>query len=184
VPISGLTAWQALFDRGGLQAGQKVLIHGGAGGVGTFAIQLAAWKGALVSTTVSKANIRLVRELGAAEVINYQKTKFEEVAKDADLILDFVGGDTLSRSFAAVKQGGRVVTIASSSESNADPKVKTAFFIVEANQRQLRELANLIDSGILRPVVSEVLPLEAAPEAYFPSRKAGPGKRALRVFTQ
>jgi NADPH:quinone reductase-like Zn-dependent oxidoreductase len=184
VPISGLTAWQALFDRGGLQAGQKVLIHGGAGGVGTFAIQLAAWKGALVSTTVSKANIRLVRELGAAEVIDYQKTKFEEVTKDADLILDFVGGDTLSRSFAAVKQGGRVVTIASSSESNADPKVKAAFFIVEANQRQLRELANLIDSGTLRPVVSEVLPLEAALEAYFPSRKAGPGKRALCVLTQ
>ena len=184
VPISGLTAWQALFDHGSLQAGQKVLIHGGAGGVGSFAIQLAAWKGSFVSTTVSEANIQFALELGASEVIDYRKTKFEEVVKDAELILDLIGGNTLNRSFAAVKEGGRVVTIASSSESTDQPKVKAAFFIVQANQEQLRELAKLIDTGILRPVVSEVRPLEAAAEAYLLTKKTGPGKVALRVLTE
>jgi NADPH:quinone reductase-like Zn-dependent oxidoreductase len=181
VPISGLTALQGLFDHGKLKAGQKALIHGGAGGVGSFAIQLAAWKGAMVATTVSEANIEFVRELGATQIIDYRKTKFEEVAKDADVVLDLVGGDTLRRSFGVIKEGGRVVTIAASSESTEDPKVKEAFFIVESNKQQLVELAQLIDSGVLRPIVSEVLPLAAAAQAYFPSKKTKPGKAVLRV---
>ncbi|MGA8660039.1 MAG: NADP-dependent oxidoreductase [Chthoniobacterales bacterium] len=184
VPISGLTAWQALFDHGNLMAGQKVLIHGGAGGVGSFAIQLAAWKGAFVATTVSEANIGFVQDLGANEIINYRKTKFEEVVNDADLILDLIGGDTLERSFSAIKKGGRVVTIAASSESNEDPKVKQAFFIVESNRQQLVELAKLIDAGIVRPIVSEVLPLESAARAYFPTTKTKPGKTVLQLSTQ
>jgi NADPH:quinone reductase-like Zn-dependent oxidoreductase len=183
VPISGLTAWQALFDHGKLEAGQKVLIHGGAGGVGSFAIQLGAWKGALVATTVSEANVGFVRELGATEIIDYRKIKFEEVAKVADVILDLVGGDTLMRSFDAIKEGGRVVTIAAGSESTEDARVKEAFFIVESNRHQLVELAKLIDAGILRPIVNDVLPLAAAAQAYFPTRKTNRGKTVLVVLT-
>jgi NADPH:quinone reductase-like Zn-dependent oxidoreductase len=184
VPISGLTAWQALFDHGKLEPGQKVLIHGGAGGVGSFAIQLAAWHGAFVATTVSEANAEFVRQLGAEEIIDYRKTRFEEVVIDADLILDLVGGDILKRSFGAIRKGGRVVTIAASSESTEDPKVKEAFFIVESNRQQLLELAKLIDAGVIRPIVNEVLPLEAAVQAYFPAKKSNPGKTVLQISTQ
>jgi NADPH:quinone reductase-like Zn-dependent oxidoreductase len=184
VPISGLTAWQALFDHGKLETGQKVLIHGGAGGVGSLAIQLATWKGAFVATTVSAGNAEFVQRLGAKEVIDYRKSKFEEVVGDADLILDLIGGDTLQRSFGAIKKGGRVVTIAASSESTQDPRVKNAFFIVESNRQQLTELAGLIDAGTVRPIVSEVLPLEAAAQAYFPAKKSNPGKTVLQLSTQ
>jgi NADPH:quinone reductase-like Zn-dependent oxidoreductase len=125
-----LTAWQGLFDRGKLQPGQKVLIHSGAGGVGSFAIQLAAWKGAFVITTVSEADTSFVRELGAREVIDYRKVRFEEFVTDADLVLDLVGGDTLRASFRAVKPAGRVITIATSSESETDPKFKETFLLL------------------------------------------------------
>jgi len=182
IPISGLTAWQALFDHGNLQAGHKVLIQGGAGGVGTLAIQLGVWKGAFVVTTVSEANIRFVQELGANEIIDYRKTRFEEVVSDADVVLDLVGGDTLRRSFGAIKQGGRVITIATSSESTKDPKVKDAFFIVESNRQQLVELAKLIERGVLRSIVSKVLPIDAAAQAYLPAEKISPGKTVLRLF--
>ena len=181
VPISGLTAWQGLFDRGKLQPGQKVLIHGGAGGVGSFAIQLAAWKGAFVITTVSEADISFVRELGAREVIDYRKARFEELVTDADLVLDLVGGDTLRASFRAVKLAGRVITIATSSESETDPKFKEAFFIVAANANQLMEITKLIDTGVLRTVVREVLPIDAAAQAYSPTKIKGRGKTVLQV---
>jgi NADPH:quinone reductase-like Zn-dependent oxidoreductase len=182
VPISGLTAWQALFEHGKLEAGQKVLIHGGAGGVGSFAIQLAAWKGASVATTVSEPNAEFVRGLGAVQVIDYQKSRFEEVVDDADVVLDLVGGDTLRRSFTAIKKGCRVVTVATNAESSEDPAVKRAFFIVETNREQLIELAKLIDTGKIRPIISEVFPLEKAAQAYFPAqKKALPGKFVIRV---
>jgi NADPH:quinone reductase-like Zn-dependent oxidoreductase len=181
VPISALTAWQGLFDRGNLQPGQKVLIHGGAGGVGSFAVQLAAWKGAFVITTVSEADSSFVRELGAREVIDYRKVRFEELVTDADLVLDLVGGDTLRASFRAVKPAGRVITIATSSESETDPKFKEAFFIVAANADQLREIAKLIETGVLRTVVREVLPINAAAQAYSPTKIKGRGKTVLQV---
>jgi NADPH:quinone reductase-like Zn-dependent oxidoreductase len=183
VPISGLTAWQALFERGNLEAGQRVLIHGGAGGVGSIAIQLAVWKGAFVATTVSEANIEFVRTLGAHEPIDYRKTKFEDVAASADLILDLVGGDTLARSFRAIKKDGRVVTVAANAESSEDPKVKEAFFIVEPNREQLVQLARLIDAGAVRPILGEVLPLEKGAQAYFPQQKPSRGKTVLRVLS-
>ena len=183
VPISGLTAWQALFERGNLEAGQSVLIHGGAGGVGSIAIQLAVWKGAFVATTVSEANLELVRTLGAHQPIDYRKTTFEDVAASADLILDLVGGDTLARSFRAIKKGGRVVTVATKAESSEDPNVKAAFFVVEPNREQLVELAKLIDAGAVRPIVGEVLPLEKGAQAYFPQQKPSRGKTVLRVLS-
>jgi NADPH:quinone reductase-like Zn-dependent oxidoreductase len=183
VPISGLTAWQALFEHGKLEAGQKVLIHGGAGGVGSFAIQLAAWKDALVATTVSGTNAEFVRNLGANQVIDYQKSNFEEAVRDADLVLDLVGGETLMRSFKAIKKGGRVVTVATNAESSEDPAIKEAFFVVETKREQLFELTKLIDAGKIRPIVSEVFPFERADQAYFPiKKKAAPGKSVLRVF--
>jgi NADPH:quinone reductase-like Zn-dependent oxidoreductase len=184
VPISGLTAWQALFEHGKIEAGQKVLIHGGAGGVGSFAIQLAAWKGAFVVTTVSEPNAEFVRSLGAQEVIDYRKSDFAELVNDADLVLDLVGGETLTRSFKAIKKGGRVVTVATNAEGNQDPEVKGAFFIVETKREQLVELAQLIDAGKLLPFVSEVFPLEKAEQAFFPvKKKAVRGKTVLRVST-
>jgi NADPH:quinone reductase-like Zn-dependent oxidoreductase len=184
VPISGLTAWQALFDHGKLTAGQKVLIHGGAGGVGSFAIQLAAWTGAFVATTVSGANIEFARSLGATEVIDYQRTKFEEQMRDADLVLDLVGGDIFRRSFSAIKEGGKVVTVATSSESTDDPNVKAAFFIVEPSRQQLTELARLLDAGILRPIVSEIVPMATAAEVFLVPKKTAPGKVVVRVLTE
>jgi NADPH:quinone reductase-like Zn-dependent oxidoreductase len=182
-PISGLTAWQALFDHGKIEAGQKVLIHGGAGGVGSFAIQLAAWKGALVVTTVSEANAEFVRSLGAQVVLDYRKTEFEEVVNDADLVLDLVGGETLPRSFKAIRKGGRVVTVATNAEGSQDPAVKEAFFIVETKREQLVELAKLIDEGKILPVVREVFPLEEAEQAFFTIQTgAVGGKTVLRVL--
>jgi NADPH:quinone reductase-like Zn-dependent oxidoreductase len=183
VPISGLTAWQALLEHGKLVAGQKVLIHGGAGGVGSFAIQLAIWKGASVVTTVSEANVEFVRSLGANEVIDYRKSKFENAVKDADIVLDTVGGETLIRSFSAIKKTGRVVTVATHSESSEDSTVKDAFFIVEAKREQLIELATLIDAGKIRPFVGDVLPLEKGVQAYAAGNKATRGKLVLRVTT-
>lgn len=183
VPISGLTAWQALFEHGKLEAGQKVLVHGGSGGVGSLAIQLAAWKGATVITTVSELNAGFVRSLGAKEVIDYHKFPFEQVVSDADVVLDTVGGDTLMRSFKAIKKGGRVVTVASTSESSEDPTVKNAFFIVETKREQLIELANLVDAGKIRPLVSDVIPLGEAAQAFRSAKKrAAPGKLAITVF--
>ena len=166
VPISGLTAWQGLFERAHLQAGERVLIHGGAGAVGVFAIQLARRRGARVIATASGQNLDFVRDLGADEVIDYRAERFDDVVRDVDVVFDGVGGDTLARSRAVVRPGGRLVTIAASSEGTPDQETKDAFFIVEANGAQLRELARLIDARELRPVVDRAFPLAQARAAY------------------
>src|SRR5713226_6487213 len=113
VPLSALTAWQALFDHAHLAAGQSVLIHGAAGGVGVFAVQLAHWAGAHVIATASARNRDFLHELGANEVIDYTTTRFEDVVHAVDLVFDTVGGDTLERSWTVVKQGGVLVSIVS-----------------------------------------------------------------------
>lgn len=113
VPLSALTAWQALFDHGGLVAGQTVLIHGAAGGAGVFAVQLARWTGAQVIATASSRHRTLLSELGATEMIDYTTTHFEEVVPAVDLVFDLVGGDTLERSWKVVKQGGVLVSVVS-----------------------------------------------------------------------
>jgi len=117
-------------------------------------------------------------------VIDYHKTKFEDQVRDADLVLDLVGGDTFHRSFSAIKGGGKVVTIATNSESTDDPKVKAAFFIVEPNRQQLTELARLLDAGILQPIVSEVVPMANAAEAFLIPKKTAPGKVVLRILAE
>jgi len=182
VPISALTAWQGLFDRGGLRAGQRVLIHGAAGGVGSFATQLAHWRGAHVIATASAHNLAFVRSLGADEVVDYKATRFEDVAHDVDLVFDTVGGETLARSWALLKAGGKLVTVAAASEPATDPRVRDSFFIVEPRRAQLREIASLIDGGHLQAIVEAVLPLSEARQAYARARQGGMrGKIVLRV---
>ena len=112
VPLSALTAWQALFEHGDSQRGQRVLVHGGAGGVGSFAVQLARWRGRPVAATSSARDTELVRELGADEVIDYRTQRFEDIVADLDLVFDTVGGETWERSWDVLRPGGRLVSIA------------------------------------------------------------------------
>ncbi|MGH9591669.1 MAG: NADP-dependent oxidoreductase, partial [Bryobacteraceae bacterium] len=127
VPISALTAWQGLFERADAGSGRRVLIHGAAGGVGIFAVQLAKWRVAHVIATASAGNLDFVRSLGADEVIDYRATPFEKVARDLDIVFDTVGGETLARSWALLKPGGKAVTIVPSSREAAEQRVRDAF---------------------------------------------------------
>ena len=155
-----------MVERAGLAAGQRVLIHGAAGGVGTFAVQLARWRGARVTGTASAANLDFVRRLGADEVIDYRAERFEDVVRDVDVVFDTVGGETLERSWGVLKPGGRLVTVAASGERTTDERIRAAYFIVEPSRTQLAEIARLIDGGALRPVVGAVFPLAQAQQAY------------------
>ncbi|HVU99477.1 MAG TPA: NADP-dependent oxidoreductase [Puia sp.] len=184
VPLSGLTAWQALFDHAHLKKGQRILIHGGAGGVGTFAIQLARFIGAHVITTAHPRNIELVKSLGADEVIDYTKQRFEDHAADLDVVLDSLGGDTQQHSWPLLKRGGVLVSIAGESIEQPAPElgVRGVFFIVKSNRGQLVELGKLIDKGHVKAVVGTVLPLEQAKKAFEMAFTAGKfGKIVLQV---
>lgn len=168
VTLSGLTAWQALFAHGGLQKGQTVLIYGGAGGVGVFAVQLARWRGAHVITTSSGANLQFLRGLGADQPIDYTKTRFEEGLRDIDLVLDAVGGDVVERSWPVLRSGGMMISVAQPIPEN-DARLHGArclFFIVEPDRRQLDEMAALIDAGSLKSIVANVFPLSRARDAF------------------
>ena len=167
VPLSALTAWQALFDHARLAPGQRVLIHGAAGGVGSFAVQLARWRGAHVIGTASARNVDFVRGLGADEVIDYGSTAFETVVRDVDVVLDSVGGEVTQRSWPVLRPGGLLVTIVRQPPQWTDGRAaRGLFFLVGASRTQLIELARLIDAGTIRPIVEAVLPLERAREAY------------------
>jgi NADPH:quinone reductase-like Zn-dependent oxidoreductase len=178
-PISALTAWQGLIERGRLVAGQRLLIHGAAGGVGVFAVQIACWRGARVIGTASRINLDFVRGLGADEVIDYQATRFEDVVRDIDVVFDTVGGETLERSWGVLKPGGTLVTIAASGEKTTQERTRSAFFIVKPSRSQLEEIGWLIDSGAIRPIVGSVFPLALARQAY--QHKPAHGKIVLRV---
>lgn len=185
VPISALTAWQALFDHAKIQSGDHVLIHGGAGGVGLFAVQLAALHGAKVTATASAKNLDFVKSLGAGQVIDYRATRFDDVVKDMDAVLDTVGGETLERSWRVLRPGGRLVTVASTASGSNDERVKNAFFIVEPNQKQLTRIAELLDEGTLRTMVDAVLPLVKAAEAYNEhAPRRGRGKMVVSISGQ
>lgn len=166
VPIAALTAWQGLFDRAKLQPGERVLVHGGAGSVGVFAVQLARNRGAHVIATASAGNLDFVAELGAEQVIDYRAHRFEESVKDIDVVFDTVGGETLQRSWNVCAPGGRVVTIAATGENATDDRTKQAFFIVEPNQKELAEIGNLLQEGRIRAVVDAVVPFARAGSAY------------------
>ena len=187
VPLAALTAWQALFEHARLSREQTVLIHGAAGGVGVFAVQLARHAGAHVIATASARNRDLLRELGADEIIDYATTRFEAVVQGADLVLDMVGGDTLERSWAVVKPGGALVSLArplSAEQVKASEAsgVRPVWFIVEPNREQLFQIGALIDQGEVRPIIDTVLPLSQARLAYEQgARRHTRGKIVLRV---
>lgn len=178
-PISSLTAWQGLIERAALATEERVLIHGAAGSVGAFAVQLARLRRAYVIGTASAHNLQLVRGLGADQVIDRRAERFEEVVGPVDVVFDTVGGETLARSWGVLKSDGRMVTIAASAEQTREQRVREAFFIVEPNRAQLAKVASLIDGGEVRPIVGGVFPLSQAREAY--EYKPRNGKVALSV---
>ncbi len=184
LPIAALTAWQALFDVARLTPGQTVLIHGAAGGVGHFAVQLAKWKGAQVIATASARNSGFARELGADRVIDYQATRFEEAVRGVDVVLDTIGGDTQQRSWQALKKGGVLVATLGIATPQAarDFGVRGEGVFVHADAGQLSQIAALIETKQLRSYISGTPPLAEAASAHEQS-EAGHvrGKIVLQV---
>lgn len=168
MPAAALTAWQGLFDLGDLKAGERVLIHAGAGGVGGFAIQLARHKGAHVVTTASAGNEAYVRALGAEEVVDHRATPFESVVSDIDLVLDLIGGQTQERSWSVLKQGGRMVSAANAPDAEKAAAIgATTHRITVDDSRgdQLAQIAQLFDSGDLKVSIAQTYPLAEAAAA-------------------
>jgi len=208
LPLVGLTAWQALIDIARVRAGQKVLIHAGSGGVGTFAIQLGKHLGAEVVTTAGAKNHALVKSLGADVAIDYRTTRFETVAKDQDVVFDTQGGETLLRSFDAVKPGGMVVTVGGRPDAKfarawglslplvwilgflnrkvdrlaKQKRARFEYLFMHASGEQLAKIGALVDQGVIRPIVDKTFSLPAAADAvsYVESGRAV-GKVVIRV---
>jgi NADPH:quinone reductase-like Zn-dependent oxidoreductase len=172
-PLCALTAWQALFEIADLQRGQKVLIHGGAGGVGMFAVQLALRHGACVMATASGRNLPLLRQLGAQEVIDHIAARFEDVVKSVDVVLDLIGGETQDRSWKVLKTGGRLV----STVSTPSPQramlcgVRARKMQTQTRADELALMGDLIANGEIKVMVDKVLPLSRASEALEMSRR-------------
>ena len=190
VPRAGLTAWQALFDHGKLGQGQTVVIHGAGGAVGSTAVQLARWAGAEVIGTGRAHSRQLVKELGADRFIALDEDRLEDATASgfsrvsgfqADVVFDLVGGEVLARSSALLKPGGTLVSVVSWELPADRDDIKKVFFIQEAKQVQLAELARLVDAGHLRPQVGGVYPLAQAVEAYSAKAAGGiPGRMVLQ----
>jgi NADPH:quinone reductase-like Zn-dependent oxidoreductase len=184
VPMGALTAWQALVKTAHIHSGQTVLIHGGAGGVGSFAVQIAKAQGARVIATASTANQDLLQMLGVDQPIDYTRTKFEETAPDVDVVLDPVGRDTLARSYGIVKRGGIIMSLVSSLDKAELEKrgIRGAGIAVHPDATDLADIAQLIDTGKVKPVVTKVVPLS---EAVAAERQAAThhtrGKIVLRI---
>jgi NADPH:quinone reductase-like Zn-dependent oxidoreductase len=186
VPLAGITAWHCLFEAAGLTAGQRVLIHAAAGGVGSYAVQFARWKGAYVIGTASARNRDFVSELGANEVIDYQTAQFEEVVQPVDVVFDTVGGEVQERSWQVVKPGGMLVSVVSppSEEEAAAHRCRSAYVFIQPRADWLTEMAQLIDAGQVKPIVETVLPLSQAAEAHHLSQSGHTrGKIVLQVAT-
>lgn len=184
IPLAGLTAWQGLFRHGRLKEGQSVLIHGGSGGVGHFAVQFARAKGARVLTTVSTRNVKFARELGADVVIDYRTQHFEDYASDLDMVFDLIDGDTRARSWSLLKKGGVLVsTLSEPSEEKASQcGVRALRYTVEASGDELAEIAGLVTSGKVKPHVMRTFPLNAAAEALASVEQGhAVGKVVLKV---
>ena len=184
VPLAGLTAWQGLFRRGKLQSGQRVLIHGGAGGVGHFAVQFAKARGAYVITTVSEKHVDFVRGLGADEVIDYKKPRFEDVAKNVDLVFDLIGGETQERSWAVIRRGGALVsTLTAPSQDRAKALgVHAMRYTVRESGAELEEIGRLIDAGKVKPKIAKTFQLgEAANAQQYVEEGHTEGKVVLKI---
>lgn len=181
VPISALTAWQGLFEKAQLRAGERVLVHGGAGSVGAYAIQFAKLHGAHVIATGSRGNLDFLKLLKADQVIDYGAVPFEDSVSNVDVVFDSAGGDVLTRSLPLLTPGGRAVTVATANETTTDARAKAAFFVVEPDGRRLGEIANLIDQGAVRAFVAESVLLAESPEA-FEQRHRPPGMHGKAVI--
>ncbi len=182
LPLAGLSAWQGLFVHGGLQAGERVLIHGAAGGVGHLATQLARWRGAHVIGTASGASVDIARAFGAHEVVDRSTTRFEDAVEPVDLVFDTVGGDALARSAAVLREGGRLVSVAEEPPADLAEKVAATYFVVEPDRDQLVELARLADEAAVRPAIDSVFPLADARLAFERVMESGKrGKVVLEV---
>lgn len=206
IPLVGLTSYQALHDIMQLQKGQKILIHAGSGGVGTFAIQLAKIIGATVTTTASEAGANLVKSLGADEIINYKTEKFEDILKDYDAVFDTIGGTTLEKSFNIIKSGGNIVSVSGMPNARFGKEFGSGFFktllfslaskkltalekkhnarysflFMKPSGDQLRTIANYIEAGKIKPVIDRVFPFEDAQKAMEYS-EAGRAKGEIIV---
>lgn len=191
IPLVGLTAWQVLVERADMRKGQKVLIHAGSGGVGTFAIQLARHLGATVATTTSTANVDLVRSLGADVVIDYKTQDFDKLLSGYDVVLSSLAGDTLRKSMDVLKPGGKLISISGPPDARFATQqglnwflrqvmralsfgirrkagaagIDYSFLFMRANGEQLRQITLLVEAGIIRPVIDRVFPFEATNEA-------------------
>ncbi|MFE8697542.1 NADP-dependent oxidoreductase [Cytobacillus sp. FJAT-53684] len=208
IPLVGLTSYQALIDIMQLKKGQKILIQAGAGGVGTFAIQLAKAMGATVATTASVAGMNLVKSLGADEIINYKTEKFEEILKNYDAVFDTLGGETLEKSFEVIKNGGKIVSVsglpnarfgkeygsgffktllfsAASHKLTALEKkhnVQYSFLFMKPSGDQLRIIANFIETGKIKPIIDRVFPFEEAQKAMeYAEAGRAKGKIILKI---
>ena len=208
LPLVALTAWQALVERGNLQPGQEVLIHGGAGGVGSIAIQLAKHLGATVATTASGSSANFVRELGADIVVDYRTQDFEQVLDGYDLVLDSLGGEHLEKSLRVLRPGGKAIGIAGppdpsfAREIGLNPLLRLAttalsskvrkqarklgvsyeFLFMRASGDQLRQISSLVDQGVLRPVVGKVFDFAQTPQAMQSIARGGiRGKSVVTV---
>ncbi|WP_144640506.1 NADP-dependent oxidoreductase [Bacillus cereus] len=206
IPLVGLTSYQALHDIMQLQKGQKILIHAGSGGVGTFAIQLAKIMGAIVTTTASEAGANLVTSLGADEIINYKTEKFEDILKNYDAVFDTIGGTTLEKSFNIIKRGGNIVSVSGMPNARFGKEFGSGFFktllfslaskkltalekkhnaqysflFMKPSGDQLRTIANYIEAGEIKPVIDRVFPFEDAQKAMEYS-EAGRAKGKIIV---
>ncbi|WP_405921871.1 NADP-dependent oxidoreductase [Streptomyces sp. NBC_00122] len=167
LPLAALTAWQALVDTAGVSAGQRVLVHAAAGGVGHLAVQIAKARGAYVIGTASAGKHDLLRGLGADEVIDYRTTDFEDAVADVDVVIDAIGGDYGQRSLKVLKPGGHLVTLPGPDGIPADTQgMQAAWVLVEPDLKGLEEIAALVEQGLLKPLVDTVLPLEQAAKAH------------------
>ncbi len=185
LPLAGLTAWQTLFDAGKLAAGQRVLIHAAAGGVGHLAVQLAKGKGAHVIGTAAERNHDFLRQLGVDQVVDYNTERFEDVVRPVDLVLDTIGGETQDRSWKVLKPGGILVSIVRppKAEIAAGLGVRSAFVFTQPNAGQLAEIATLVDAEKLKVIVETILPLSDATRGQELSQRGhGRGKIVLRVM--
>ncbi|MEK4473589.1 NADP-dependent oxidoreductase [Paenibacillus sp. FSL R7-0048] len=208
IPLVGLTSYQALHDILQLTAGQKVLIQAGAGGVGTFAIQLAKTMGIYVATTTSDAGAELVKSLGADQIINYKTEAFDKILQNYDGVFDTIGGETLEKAFKTVKQGGQIVSVSGLpnarfgkeygagfiktnifrlitrklSKLEAKHKVKYSFLFMKPSGSQLEVISELIESGQIKPVIDQVFPfLEAQKAMEYSESGRAKGKIILKI---
>lgn len=184
IPTAGLAAWQSLFDIAGLEHGQTVLIHGAAGGVGSFAVQFAKWKGAYVIGTASSKNAEFLKGIGCDEVIDYRNQQFEEIVSNLDVVLDTIGGDTLERSWGVLKPGGFLVTTVASIPEGTPQKhgVRAERLMTQADGKELAQIAAIIDERKIKPIVTTVLPLADAQKAHEMSESGHTrGKIVLRI---